>query len=221
MNTVEKDKSQQTKLIIPRYLGMQDYLPIWNAMREFTDQRTTDTNDEIWLLEHPPVYTLGQNGKEEHILHATDIPIIHVDRGGQVTYHGPGQLVGYVLIDLKKRNMGVRQLVSALEQSVIALLSDFNIKANSRCDAPGVYVENAKICSLGLRVRRGCSFHGLALNVNMDLAPFSHINPCGFSNLPITQMKDFGIDMTPTQIGPLLVEKLIKRLSSDHVTPSP
>lgn len=214
MNICEKNKSQQSHLIVPRYLGMQEYLPIWNAMREFTDQRTPETHDEIWLLEHPPVYTLGQNGKEEHILHATDIPIIHVDRGGQVTYHGPGQLVGYVLIDLKRRNIGVRQLVSALEQSVISLLSDFNVTAHAKCDAPGVYVENAKICSLGLRVRRGCSFHGLALNVNMDLLPFSHINPCGFSNLPITQMRDFGIDITPMQIAPLLVEKLLQRFSS-------
>ncbi len=214
MNALENKSLVSNKSIIPRYLGKQDYLPIWQAMREFTDQRGPETPDEIWLLEHPPVYTLGQNGKEEHILHITEIPIIHVDRGGQVTYHGPGQLVGYVLIDLKRRNMGVRHLVTALEQAVIALLADFSIKAQSRCDAPGVYVDQAKICSLGLRVRRGCSFHGLALNVNMDLLPFSHINPCGFTNLAITQMKDFGVDITPEQVAPLLVEKLIHIIMS-------
>lgn len=187
--------NRQTKsnIIIPRYLGMQDYLPIWNAMREFTDNRDSTTPDEIWFLEHPPIYTLGQNGKQEHILNAHDIPVIHVDRGGQVTYHGPGQLVGYPLIDLKRRNLGVRQLVNIIEQSVIALLANFNITAKSRCDAPGVYVDDAKICSLGLRVRRACSFHGLALNVDMDLTPFLHINPCGFSNLKMIQMSDFNI----------------------------
>lgn len=202
------ESNQINNTIIPRYLGTQDYSHAWNAMRAFTDNRDADTPDEIWFLEHPPVYTLGQNGKQEHILNATDIPIIHADRGGQVTYHGPGQLVGYVLIDLKRRTIGVRQLVTALEQSVIALLADFDIPARSRCDAPGVYVNDSKICSLGLRVRRGCSFHGLALNINMDLAPFLHINPCGYSNLKMVQMRDFGIDTTPAKIAPLLMVKL-------------
>lgn len=208
------NNEMQSLIIQPRYLGMQDYLTIWNKMREFTDNRNETTPDEIWFLEHSPVYTLGQNGKTEHILNAQNIQVIHTDRGGQVTYHGPGQLIGYPLIDLKRRNLGVRQLVSIIEQSVIALLATFNITAKSRCDAPGVYVDDAKICSLGLRVRRGCSLHGLALNVNMDLSPFLNINPCGFTNLKMSQMSDFNISTTPNEIAPVLMEKLCEKFGS-------
>jgi lipoyl(octanoyl) transferase len=200
------------KTITSHYLALQDYQIIWQKMREFTDQRNADTADEIWLLEHPPVYTQGQNGKPEHILNAGDIPVIQVDRGGQVTYHGPGQLIAYPLIDLRRRELGVRNLVSALERSVIQLLYDYGITARARPDAPGVYVENAKICSLGLRIRRGCSFHGLALNVAMDLEPFSRINPCGYRDLAITQLKDFGINTTPEKIAPALVKYLGENL---------
>lgn len=198
--------------IIIRNLAMQDYATIWQAMREFTDQRNDQTADEIWLLEHNPVFTLGQNGKTEHILNAGNIPVIHVDRGGQVTYHGPGQLVAYVLIDLRRQQLSVRNLVSGLEKAVIQFLADYQIAAQARCDAPGVYIDQAKICSLGLRVRRGCSFHGLAFNIAMDLSPFSRINPCGFTNLAMTQLADFGVNTTPTEIAPILARHLCQQL---------
>jgi lipoyl(octanoyl) transferase len=175
---------------IVRSYPITDYALIWQAMRQFTDVRTSDTPDEIWLLEHFPVYTQGQSGKPEHVLAPGDIPIVQTDRGGQVTYHGPQQLIAYVLLDLHRRSLTIRNLVTLLEQSVIHVLADYGIKANSRCDAPGVYVEGAKICSLGLRVRRGRCYHGLALNVGVDLKPFSGINPCGYRDLSVTRMVD-------------------------------
>lgn len=171
--------------------AMMDYTLAWQKMQAFTDQRTENTTDEIWLLEHPPVFTQGLAGKPEHILNPHGIPIVHTDRGGQVTYHGPGQLILYPLIDLNRKKWHARKLVSELENSVIALLAPFHISAKSRCDAPGVYVNDAKICSIGLRIRRGASYHGIALNVDMDLTPFTYINPCGFKNLAITQIKQF------------------------------
>ena len=162
-----------------RYLGLQPYESTWYAMRTLTDQRGSTSQSELWLLEHPPVFTQGQAGKAEHVLDAGDIPVVQTDRGGQVTYHGPGQLVAYLMIDLHATRLGIRQLVSAMEQSIIDLLAAMSIAARARADAPGVYVGDKKIASLGLRVRHGCTYHGLALNVDMDLAPFSRINPCG------------------------------------------
>lgn len=177
--------------LILRTLGEQPYLDTWEAMKALTAERGPQTPDELWFLEHPKVYTQGQAGKAEHILAPGDIPVIQVDRGGQVTYHGPGQLVVYLLIDLTRQKMGVRQLVDAIEQALVACLGEFGIDAAPRPDAPGVYVDQAKIASLGLRVRRGCSFHGLALNVDMDMEPFGRINPCGFAGMPMCQMRDF------------------------------
>jgi lipoyl(octanoyl) transferase len=178
-----------------RDLGLADYAATWREMQAFTDTRTAVSPDELWLLQHSPVFTLGRNGKTEHLHHTGDIPVIHADRGGQVTYHGPGQLVAYLLLDLKRRRLGVQSLVRLLEQSVIHLLADYSIRAGRRDKAPGVYVDGRKIAALGLRVRRGCSYHGLSLNVNMDLSPFSMINPCGFAGLEVTQLADLGIDV--------------------------
>jgi lipoyl(octanoyl) transferase len=200
-----------TELII-RPLKPCDYMTAWDAMRSFTDTRTENTLDEVWLIEHPPVYTLGQNGKREHILNPGNIPVIPVDRGGQVTYHGPGQLMLYALIDLRRKKIGVRDLVTALEQSVVAMLADYNIIANAKPDAPGVYVNGAKICSLGLRVRRGCSYHGLALNVALDLKPFSGINPCGYTNLTMTQISALGGPADLPTVATDLVRHLAKTL---------
>lgn len=176
--------------LIVRDLGLVEYQPTLEAMRKLTAERDADTPDEIWLLQHPPVFTQGQAGKAEHVLAAGDIPVIQVERGGQVTYHGPGQLVGYLMLDLRRSGLGVRDLVTAMEQSLVDLLATYGVPAAPKADAPGVYVEDAKIASLGLRVRRGCSFHGLALNVDMDMAPFSRINPCGYSGLRMTQLSE-------------------------------
>ena len=174
-----------------RDLGLKYYQPVWDDMRAFTEQREESTTDEIWLVEHPPVFTLGLNGKMEHIVNAHDIPVVQCDRGGQVTFHGPGQLVVYILMDLQRRHWGVKKLVDRIEQVIIDLLADYSIPATRQENAPGVYVDDAKIAALGLRVRRGCSYHGLSLNVDMDLRPFSYINPCGFEGLASVQMKDF------------------------------
>jgi len=176
--------------IICRHLGEVDYHQTWQKMQDFTNSRQHKTADELWFLQHPPVYTLGKNGKPEHVLNPENIPVINSDRGGQVTYHGPGQIVVYTLLDLKRLKLGVRELVTILEQTIIALLSDYQIVASAKPEAPGVYVNNAKIAALGLRVRKGCSFHGLALNVDMDLEPFSRINPCGYEGLEVVQLKD-------------------------------
>ncbi len=198
--------------LIIRTLGQQPYQPIWQSMQHFTDQRTADTPDEIWLLEHLPVFTLGRNGNREHILSQTDIPIISVDRGGQVTYHGPGQLIAYLLIDIKRLDMGVRKLVSRIEQSLIDTLAEYNITARSRKEAPGVYIDDAKIAALGLRIKKGCSFHGLSLNLDMDLSPFKLINPCGYKYLEVVQLCDYIEKVNPLLIQQQLVMHLVSNL---------
>jgi len=196
-----------------RHLGEVDYQKTWQAMQDFTDFRGKDTADELWFLQHPPVYTLGKNGKLEHVLNAQDIPVVNSDRGGQVTYHGPGQIVVYTMLDLSRLKIGVRELVTRIEQSIIDLLADYGVESNARRDAPGVYVNNAKIAALGLRVRKGCSFHGLALNVDMDLEPFNRINPCGYEGLEVTQLKNFVNDVDIENVISDLQQKLLKNLS--------
>jgi lipoyl(octanoyl) transferase len=198
--------------ITVRQLGLQEYEPVWQQMQQFTAERTAETPDEIWLVEHPPVYTLGLNGKHKHILDPQDIPVVKSDRGGQVTYHGPGQLVAYLLLDMKRRNLGVKQLVNRMEQAIIDLLAESGIQANRKHDAPGVYVGDAKIAALGLRVRRGCCYHGLSLNIDMDMEPFSRINPCGFANLPTTQLSGLLPGTTLSQTGITLLHHLQKQL---------
>ncbi len=202
-----------TKQLVIRQLGLQDYTHIWQAMQQFTDQRNSETPDEIWLLEHHAVFTQGQAGKAEHLLFAGDIPVVQVDRGGQVTYHGPGQLVAYVLLDIKRRNLGVRQLVTMLEQILIELLAQHQISAQARSDAPGVYVDGAKIASLGLRIRKGCSFHGLALNVDMDLTPFSQINPCGYAGMQMVRSADLGGPQRVSEASQQLAELFQQHLA--------
>lgn len=189
------------------YLGLRDYEPTWQAMRDFTEARSEATPDELWLLEHPPVYTLGMNGDPRHLLRATEIPVVKTDRGGQITWHGPGQLVAYLLADLRRKNLGIRSLVSALENAVIGLLKQYGLAAEARRDAPGVYVEGRKIASVGLRVRRGCSYHGLSLNVNPDLSAFAAINPCGYAGLETTSLARLGVEARPCDVmAPLAVE---------------
>jgi lipoyl(octanoyl) transferase len=201
-----------------RKLGLMDYQTVWQQMQRFTDQRDTATLDEFWLLEHPAIFTLGQAGKSEHLLAPGDIPVIKVDRGGQVTYHGPGQLVIYLLLDLKRRNLGVRQLVSIIESSLIRLLQRYDVKAQARKDAPGVYVQGAKIAALGLRVRRGCSFHGLSLNVDLDLEPFGRINPCGYQGMAVTRLSDLlGKAPGVEQIAQPLLEELQAELGYNQL----
>lgn len=199
--------------LIIRQLGMQPWAPVSLAMHQFTDQRNNDTPDEIWLVEHPPVFTQGQAGKSEHLLMPGNIPVMQSDRGGQVTYHGPGQQVMYVMVNLKRRKTGVRQLVTALEQTVVDTLAHFSVTASARADAPGVYVDGKKICSLGLRIRNGCSFHGLALNINMDLAPFLRINPCGYAGMEMTQLVALTAPVTPADIQPLLIKNFALQLA--------
>jgi lipoyl(octanoyl) transferase len=204
--------SQDTILI--RNLGLQPYAPVSQEMHDFTDRRDDDTPDEIWLVEHPPVFTQGQAGKAEHVLAAGDIPVIQSDRGGQVTYHGPGQQVMYVLINLKRRKIGVRELVTLLENTVINTLAQLDIVANARPDAPGVYVEGKKICSLGLRIRKGCSFHGLALNIDMDLAPFMRINPCGYAGMEMTQVSKLVENASMDKIRTILIQHFLALLNN-------
>lgn len=180
--------------------GLSPYMTIWEQMKAFTQNRNSSTTDELWLLEHPPVYTLGQAGKREHILQPLDIPVVNSDRGGQVTYHGPGQLVAYFLLDIKRRNLGIRSLVTQLETLLITLLNDLRINAETQCGAPGVYVSGKKIASIGLRVKNGCTYHGIALNVDMDLRPFNGINPCGYDRLQMTQIQDIVKGITITEI---------------------
>ena len=191
--------------LIVRQLGRQDYEPLWRRMQTFTDERDASTPDELWFTEHPPVFTLGVNADQQHILAPGDIPVVQIDRGGQVTYHGPGQLMIYPLIDLRRRGLGVRDLVTALEQSVVDLLADRSIAARARKDAPGVYTGDVKVASVGLRIRRGCSFHGMALNVDVDLEPFSRINPCGFANLELTDLKRLGAGEDPVEVSQRLL----------------
>ncbi len=194
-------------------LGLCDYHPVWHDMQAFTRQRDRDTADRLWLLQHTPVFTLGMNGKREHLLAPGDIPVIDIDRGGQVTYHGPGQLVAYALLDLRRLGIGVRALVDTLEQSVIELLGLHGVTARARADAPGVYVDGAKLAALGLRVKRGCSYHGLALNVAMNLEPFGRINPCGYSGLAVTQLKDLGIDLDVDRVAEQWLPCFAQRLN--------
>jgi lipoyl(octanoyl) transferase len=199
-----------------RRLGLVDYTPTWAAMRAFTDARTSASDDELWLLQHPPVFTLGQAGRPEHILAPGTIPVVQTDRGGQVTYHGPGQLISYLLLDLRRAGLGVKGLVYLLEQAVIDLLAEVGIQAQARPDAPGVYVAGAKIASLGLRVRKGCSYHGLALNVDMDLGPFARINPCGYPGLAVTQLADLGGPRDLELVGTALYRQIQGRLDQGH-----
>ena len=191
-----------------RELGLQAYEPLWQRMKSMTDERDASTRDELWFCEHPPVFTLGMAASKEHVLAPGDIPLVQIDRGGQVTYHGPGQLMIYPMIDVRRAKIGVRPLVNALENSVIALLAKFGIDSAARADAPGVYVEGVKIASIGLRIRRGCAYHGMALNIDMDVEPFSRINPCGMADLQVTDLKRLGttlsLEEASEQLAPLL-----------------
>ncbi|AHG21554.1 lipoate--protein ligase [Chania multitudinisentens RB-25] len=202
---------QHNKIIL-RQLGLQPYEPVSQAMHNFTNHRTAITPDELWLVQHQPVFTQGQAGKAEHVLMPGDIPVVQSDRGGQVTYHGPGQQVLYVMVDLKRNNVGVRQLVTALEDTVINTLAHFKIASRARPDAPGVYVGEQKICSLGLRIRKGCSFHGLALNVAMDLTPFQQINPCGYAGMQMTQISALLPGISIEDVHPTLVQEFVHLL---------
>ena len=193
-----------------RNLGIKEYQEIWQDMQEFTACRDANTPDEIWLLEHYPVYTQGQAGKAEHLLNPGNIPVINADRGGQITYHGPGQLVVYTLIDLKRRNLGIKKLVGNLEKVLIAILAQYKIKGETICGAPGVYVADKKIASIGLRVKNGCSYHGIALNVDMNLQPFKGINPCGFEKLEMTQIQEFNSNVTIDDASNLFVENFMR-----------
>jgi lipoyl(octanoyl) transferase len=195
-----------------RFLGLVDYEPTWHAMQEFTAQRTPDTQDEIWLLQHPATFTQGQAGKPEHLISANGIPVIKIDRGGQITYHGPGQIVAYLLLDLRRWKINVRELVRLMEQAVVELLAAYNITALGRVEAPGVYVGDAKIAALGLKIRNGCCYHGLSLNVAMDMTPFTYINPCGFQGLRVAQLRDLGIRNSISDIEKQLAEKLVRNL---------
>ncbi|MEX0383801.1 lipoyl(octanoyl) transferase LipB [Spiribacter pallidus] len=199
---------------VSRDWGRADYSAVWQAMRRFTDQRETRTTDEIWRVEHPPVFTLGQAGRPEHVLDAGDIPLIETDRGGQVTYHGPGQAILYPLLDLRRRRLGIRGLVTLLEQTVIAWLATHRIHATARTDAPGVYVGDAKIAALGLRVRRGCSYHGVAVNIDMDLTPYQRINPCGHAGMPVTDLARLGVRLSMAEAWQALEDHLRHQLSA-------
>lgn len=199
-----------------RRLGRVDYEPTWRAMQQYTAARTAETPDQLWIVEHPPVFTLGQAGKPEHILKDIGVPVVKIDRGGQVTYHGPGQAVVYLLLDLHRRRIKVRELVSAIEQAVIDLLADYGVAAERRDGAPGVYVGPAKIAALGLRVRNGCCYHGVSLNVDLDLAPFAAINPCGYAGLAVIRTKDLDLPLTVPEAGELLGKHLLRQLEKRH-----
>lgn len=203
--------------LLVRNLGTKDYVVVWQAMKAFTEGRIADKGDELWIVEHPPVYTLGLNGKAEHILDPGDIPVVAVDRGGQVTYHGPGQIVAYVLLDLRRLGLGPRQLVMALEQAVIDLLAEFGIRAEGRREAPGVYVNGVKIAALGLRIRRGCCYHGISFNVSMDLEPFRRINPCGYPGMTVTQLSDLTVVNDKEGLIRCLADKLAEHLGIETV----
>ena len=202
--------------LIVRDLGIDEYSAVFHKMRDFTQQRTNNTIDEFWCLQHPAVFTLGANADQKHILSRSDIPIIQSDRGGQVTFHSLGQIIIYILIDLKRKKIGIKTLVEKIELALIHLLRDFNLQAQARSDAHGVYVNDAKVASLGLRVRNGCSYHGLALNVDMDLLPFTMINPCGYPELRVTQLKDLGVHEELSRITDKLIEKLCIELNCEY-----
>jgi lipoyl(octanoyl) transferase len=206
--------------VVSRRLGRVDYTAAFDAMRRFTDARTPETRDEIWLLEHPPVFTMGLKGRDGSATHIRNIPLVYTDRGGDITYHGPGQVVAYVLMDLRRRGWGPKQLVNALEQSVINLLAGYRIAAERRAGAPGVYVTGSKIASLGLRVRLGASYHGIALNTDMDLTPFSWIDPCGYSGLPVTSLADLGVHGSVAEVSRALLKQLTSELGYTAVMPS-
>jgi len=195
-----------------RSFGLAEYQPTWQAMKQFTAQRNAGTPDEIWLLQHPPVYTQGLAGKPEHLLRASDIPVVKIDRGGQITYHGPGQIVAYLLLDMRRWKLNVRELVRLMEQAVIDLLAQYGVSAHGRKDAPGVYVHDAKIASLGLKIKNGCCYHGMAFNVDMDLTPFANINPCGCAGLRVTQARDAGISASINELQAQLAQNLIHGL---------
>ncbi len=209
MNGSGQDSGFRGQGAVVRSLGQVDYEPTWRAMQAFTAQRVADTPDELWLLEHPSVYTLGQAGRREHLIAATDIPVVPIDRGGQITYHGPGQVVAYVLVDLRRCGYGIRELVARMEQAAIDLLAGQGVTAERLAGAPGVYVDGAKIAALGLRVKHGCTYHGLALNVDMDLAPFAAINPCGYPGLRVTQCRDLGLTLSVQQVEEVLAQALL------------
>ncbi len=204
--------------IIVKHLGRQDYEPIWHQMQTFTDQRDQHTADELWLVEHPPVFTQGLAGKAEHILAAGNIPVIQVDRGGQVTYHGPGQIVAYPLINLRRHGIGVKSLVHGIEQAIIDTVALYGIEAKRKDHAPGVYVDGAKIASLGLRIRKACSFHGLAFNIDMDLEPFQRINPCGFSGLEVIQLADLASGVEINAVEQQLIAAFCQQLNFTAIT---
>ena len=201
--------------VIVRNLGLQPYLPVWQSMQAFTRERTRPGISELWIVEHEPVFTLGQAGKPEHLLNPGEIPVINTDRGGQVTYHGPGQLVLYTMLDLHELGIGVRSLVEKLEQAVILFLHDHQVHSQAKRNAPGVYVNEKKIAALGLKIRKGFSYHGLSFNIDMDLEPFSRINPCGYQGLEVTQLKDLDVIMTPDQVAPVLINKMAETLGFD------
>ncbi|MDV3242425.1 MAG: lipoyl(octanoyl) transferase LipB [Methylocaldum sp.] len=211
--------SDTTEVLHLRNLGLTEYETTWRAMQDFTEQRDEDTPDELWLLEHHPVYTLGLNGDVRHMIRTTDIPVVKTDRGGQITYHGPGQLIAYVLVDLRRKNLGSRRLVSTLENAVIGLLKQYGITAEARRDAPGVYVDGRKIASLGLRVRKGCSYHGLSLNVSSDLSPFSAINPCGYAGLEVTSLTALDVAIQPHEAAAPLTVEIMQTLNYERVVP--
>ncbi len=196
-------------------MGLADYTDVWQQMKSFTASRGPETLDELWLVEHPPVFTLGQAGKSVHILSDVGVPIVNSDRGGQVTYHGPGQIVAYLLFDIRRAKIGVRDLVTGIEQAVIRYLGEIGVEAEARRDAPGVYVQGRKIAALGLRVRKGCSYHGLSFNVDMDLLPFSAINPCGYAGLEVTSLKALGYDLSMADVTPKLVDEIRREFQYD------
>jgi len=208
--------SEQYSLIV-RHLEQQAYEPTWRKMQAFTDERTKETTDEIWLLEHDSVFTQGQAGKAEHLLNTGDIPVVQVDRGGQVTYHGPGQLVMYLLIDLRRSGLGVRDMVSLMEQAIISVLNHYNVTAYAKSDAPGVYVDNTKIASLGLRVRKGCTFHGLALNLDTDMSPFLRINPCGYAGMQMSNLTDYVAQLDKAEVASLLADYVATKIGYTNI----
>ncbi len=214
MDTIE------TSPLLVKYLGRKDYRAVWSAMQEFTDGRDKTTNDEIWLVEHPPVFTQGLAGKAEHLLAPGDIPVVQVDRGGQVTYHGPGQIVAYPLIDLRRHGIGVKSLVHGIEQAVIDVLAHYDVNAERKANAPGVYVQGDKIAALGLKIRKGCCYHGLAFNIDMDLSPYARINPCGFSGLNVIQLCDLNPNCDIPTVQQQLIDSFCENLNfSSQQTP--